>query len=162
MQSPYHASLSFSSILMPHPLLSLSLSEPMAENYQQQQQPVARQVVKAATAVATGGSTLMLCGLTLVGTVILLTVATPLIVIFSPVLIPAVITVCLIFSGFLASGGFGVTGAFVLYWMYRYITGKRPPGADQLDEARHKLVAKAREVKESAQHRLEQAGHTGS
>lgn len=45
----------------------------------------------------------------------------------------------------------------------RYITGKHPPGADQLlDEARYKLVAKAREVKELAQNRLEQAGHTGS
>ncbi|XP_039118506.1 oleosin 1-like [Dioscorea cayenensis subsp. rotundata] len=126
----------------------------MAENYQQ--------VVKAATAVVTGGSTLMLCGLTLVSTVIFLTVATPLMVIFSPVLIPAVITVCLIFSGFLVSGGFGVAGASVLYWMYRYIAGKHPPGADQLDEARYKLAAKAREVKELAQNRLEQAGHTGS
>ncbi|KAH7659312.1 Oleosin protein [Dioscorea alata] len=87
----------------------------MAENYQK----VVRQVVKAATAVATGGSALMLCALTLVSTVIFLTVATPLMVIFSPVLIPAVITVCLIFTGFLVSGGFGVAGASVLYWMYR-------------------------------------------
>ncbi|KAJ0961883.1 hypothetical protein J5N97_029711 [Dioscorea zingiberensis] len=104
----------------------------------------------------------MLSGLTLVGTVILLTVATPLLVIFSPVLVPAVISVCLIFSGFLASGGFGVAGLSVLSWMYRYMTGQQPPGAGKLDQARQKLAEKAREVKESAQYRLDQAAHSAS
>ncbi|KAH7687549.1 Oleosin protein [Dioscorea alata] len=123
----------------------------------QQQQPVAYQVVKAVTAATAGGSMLLLSGLTLAGTVIALAVATPLMVIFSPVLVPAAIAVCLLVTGFLASGGFGVAGLSVLSWMYRYLTGKHPPGADQLDQARQKLAAKAREVKDSAQYRLEQA-----
>ncbi|XP_057470015.1 oleosin Cor a 13-like [Actinidia eriantha] len=109
------------------------------------------QVVKAATAVTAGGSLLVLSGLTLAGTVIALTLATPLLVIFSPVLVPATITVCLLIAGFLASGGFGVAAVTVLSWIYRYVTGKHPPGADQLDQARQKLASKAREMKDRAE-----------
>ena len=78
------------------------------------------QVVKAATAATAGGSLLVLSGLILAGTVIALTIATPLLVIFSPVLVPAVITVSLLVLGFLASGGFGVAGITVFSWIYRY------------------------------------------
>lgn len=87
----------------------------------QQPHPQSRQIVKAATAVTAGGSLLVLSGLTLAGTVIALTVATPLLVIFSPVLVPAAVALFLIFSGFLASGGFGVAAVTVLSWIYRYI-----------------------------------------
>ncbi|KAK4358256.1 hypothetical protein RND71_023866 [Anisodus tanguticus] len=116
-----------------------------------QQQPRSHQMVKAATAVTAGGSLLLLSGLTLAATVIALTVATPLLVIFSPVIVPAVVTMFLLFSGFLASGGFGVASISVLSWIYRYVTGKRPPGADQLDHARHRLATKAGEMKDRAQ-----------
>ncbi|XP_065872454.1 oleosin 1-like [Euphorbia lathyris] len=115
------------------------------------QQPPSYQVVKAATAVTAGGSLLVLSGLVLVGTVIGLTIATPLLVIFSPVLVPAVITVGLIITGFLASGGFGVAAISVLSWIYRYVTGKKPPGAESLDQARLKLAGKAREMKDRAE-----------
>ncbi|PON92436.1 Oleosin [Trema orientale] len=121
------------------------------QQQQQQLQPRSHQVVKAATAVTAGGSLLVLSGLVLAGTVIALTIATPLFVIFSPVLVPAVITVGLIITGFLASGGFGVAAITVLSWIYRYVTGKHPPGADQLDQARHKLASKAREMKDKAE-----------
>lgn len=82
-------------------------------------EPTAHKVVKAATAVTAGGSLLLLSGLTLAGTVIGLAVATPLVVIFSPVLVPAAIFVFLIISGFLASGGFGVAAVSVLTWIYK-------------------------------------------
>ncbi|XP_062087153.1 oleosin 1-like [Humulus lupulus] len=118
---------------------------------QQQHQPRSHQVVKAATAVTAGGSLLILSGLVLAATVIALTIATPLFVIFSPVLVPALITVGLILTGFLTSGGFGVAAITVLSWIYRYVTGKHPLGADQLDQARHKLASKAREMKDKAE-----------
>ncbi|XP_068316380.1 oleosin 1-like [Pyrus communis] len=104
------------------------------------------------TAVAVGGSLFVLSGLVLAGTVIALAIATPLMVIFSPVLVPAVITLSLIIMGFLTSGGFGVASVTVLTWIYRYVTGKQLPGADQLDSARHKLAGKAREMKDRAEH----------
>ncbi|XAR71834.1 hypothetical protein NMG60_11018270 [Bertholletia excelsa] len=122
----------------------------MAENYPQQE-PRSHQVVKTTTAVTAGGSLLVLSGLTLAGTVVALTLATPLLVIFSPVLVPAAITVCLLMAGFAASGGFGAAAVSVLTWIYRYVTGKHPPGADQLDQARMKLDSKAREMKDKAE-----------
>ncbi|KAK9672812.1 hypothetical protein RND81_12G126500 [Saponaria officinalis] len=122
-----------------------------------QQNPRAHQVVKAATAATAGGSLLVLSGLTLTATVIALTVATPLLVIFSPVLVPAAITVCLLTAGFLASGAFGVAAVSVLAWIYRFMTGQHPLGADQLEMARMKLAGKARDVKDTAQHYGQQA-----
>ncbi|KAG6788123.1 hypothetical protein POTOM_004177 [Populus tomentosa] len=130
----------------------------MAELQQSQQagkQPTSQQIVKATTAVTAGGSLLVLSGLTLTATVILLTIATPLLVIFSPVIVPAVMTVSLLLMGFLASGGFGVAGITAMSWIYGYVTGRHPPGADQLEQARMKLAGKAREMKD----RAEQFGH---
>ncbi|KAJ6962075.1 hypothetical protein NC652_000897 [Populus alba x Populus x berolinensis] len=130
----------------------------MAELHQSQQagkHPTSQQIVKATTAVTAGGSLLVLSGLTLTATVILLTIATPLLVIFSPVIVPAVMTVSLLLMGFLASGGFGVAGITAMSWIYGYVTGRHPPGADQLEQARIKLAGKAREMKD----RAEQFGH---
>ncbi|KAG4983806.1 hypothetical protein AAZX31_10G183400 [Glycine max] len=120
----------------------------------QQTRSSTHQVVKAATAVTAGGSLLILASLILAATVIALTIVTPLFVIFSPVLVPAVITVALLSLGFLASSGFGVAAITVLAWIYRYVTGKQPPGADQLDSARHKIMDKAREIKDYGQQQI--------
>ncbi|OAY72596.1 Oleosin 16 kDa [Ananas comosus] len=128
-----------------------------SQQQQQQQQPMMMTAVKAATAATAGGSMLVLSGLTLAGTVIALTVATPLLVIFSPVLVPATIAVSLLAAGFVTSGGLGLAALSVLSWMYKYLTGKHPPGADQLEHAKARLASKARDIKESAQHRIDQA-----
>ncbi|XP_010482455.1 PREDICTED: oleosin 14.9 kDa-like [Camelina sativa] len=109
-----------------------------------QAHPKARQMVKAATAVTAGGSLLVLSGLTLAGTVIALTVATPLLVIFSPVLVPAVITVTLIITGFLASGGFGIAAITAFSWLYRHMTGS---GSERIDNARMKVGSRAQDTK---------------
>ncbi|XP_010433682.1 PREDICTED: oleosin 18.5 kDa [Camelina sativa] len=118
-----------------------------------------RQIAKAATAVTAGGSLLVLSSLTLVGTVIALTVATPLLVIFSPILVPALITVALLITGFLSSGGFGIAAITVFSWIYRYATGEHPQGSDKLDSARMKLGSKAQDLKDRAQYYGQQ--HTG-
>ncbi|PIN06567.1 hypothetical protein CDL12_20879 [Handroanthus impetiginosus] len=133
----------------------------MAEHYGRpahHQQPRSHLLVKAATATAAGSSLLVLSGLTLAGTIIALTMATPLLVIFSPVLVPGAITVFLVVSGFVTSGGFGVAAISVLSWIYQYVTGKHPPGAKQLDAERYKLTGKVQEAKEKA----EQYGTTGT
>ncbi|XWS60141.1 hypothetical protein CRYUN_Cryun07bG0009100 [Craigia yunnanensis] len=123
----------------------------MAEHHHQNSQPRYQQMLKAATAVTAGGSLLVLSGLTLAGTVIALTIATPLFVIFSPVLVPAVIAAALLATGFVASGGFGVAAITVLSWIYRYVTGRHPPGADQSDQTHMKLASNAREMKYRAE-----------
>ncbi|EOA15116.1 hypothetical protein CARUB_v10028491mg [Capsella rubella] len=109
-----------------------------------QAHPKATQMVKAATAVTAGGSLLVLSGLTLAGTVIALTVATPLLVIFSPVLVPAVITVTLIITGFLASGGFGIAAITAFSWLYRHMTGS---GSEKIENARMKMGSRAQDTK---------------
>lgn len=121
---------------------------------QQQLSSKLTQLLKSSTAVTAGGSLLILSGLVLAGTVIALTIATPLFLLFSPVLVPAVIIVALLTLGFFVSGGFGVAAITVLAWIYRYVTGKHPPGADQLDTARHKLMNKAREIKDYGQQQI--------
>ncbi|VVA92586.1 unnamed protein product [Arabis nemorensis] len=118
-----------------------------------------RQIAKAVTAVTAGGSLLVLSSLTLVGTVIALTVATPLLVIFSPILVPALITVALLITGFLSSGGFGIAAITVFSWIYKYATGEHPQGSDRLDSARMKLGSKAQDLKDRAQYYGQQ--HTG-
>ncbi|KAK1415391.1 hypothetical protein QVD17_31172 [Tagetes erecta] len=130
--------------------------------HQQNVSPRVHQAVKAATAVTAGGSLLILSGLTLAGTVIALTIATPLLVIFSPVLVPAAITLFLLTTGFLTSGGFGVAAVTVLSWIYKYATGGHPPGSDSLDQARDKLGYKARDLKGRAEHATGMGHQTGT
>ncbi|PUZ43319.1 hypothetical protein GQ55_9G652200 [Panicum hallii var. hallii] len=106
---------------------------------QQQHQSAAAAVAKVLAAF----SMLLLSGLALTATVLALIVATPLLVIFSPVLVPAAITVALLTAGFVSSGGFGTAAVGVLAWMYRYL--KTPEQQQQLSS------------KDWAHQRLEQA-----
>ncbi|KAE8795735.1 low molecular weight oleosin [Hordeum vulgare] len=127
------------------------------DHHDQQKQPAMMCALKAATAATAAGSLLVLSGLILAGTVIALTVATPVLVIFSPVLVPAAIALSLMSAGFVTSGGLGVAALSVFSWMYKYLTGKHPPGADQLDHAKARLASKARDIKDAAQTRIDQA-----
>ncbi|KAI3468166.1 hypothetical protein Pfo_024829 [Paulownia fortunei] len=97
-----------------------------------------------------GGSLLGLAGLTLTGTMIALVIATPVLVLFSPILVPAVAALCLVATGFMFSGGCLAAALAVIAWIYRYVTGKHPLGADQLDYLRKMIASKARDVKERA------------
>ncbi|KAF9613932.1 hypothetical protein IFM89_013179 [Coptis chinensis] len=112
--------------------------------------PSSRQTVKFLTAATLGTIALVLSGLTLTGTVIALVMATPILVLFSPILVPAGIVLFLTVTGFLFSGGFGVAALSALTWIYNYVSGKHPAGSDQLDYARMRLANKAREVKDRA------------
>nr|POE61968.1 oleosin 1 [Quercus suber] len=52
--------------------------------------------------------------------------------------------------GFIFSGGCGVAAITALSWLYNYLTGQHPMGADKLDYARMRIADKARDVKERA------------
>ncbi|KAL3497557.1 hypothetical protein ACH5RR_040289 [Cinchona calisaya] len=127
--------------------------------HRQQPSQLTHQVARTTTAVTVGGSLIVLSGLTLAATVIGLVLATPLLVIFSPVLVPAAITIFLIFAGFFTSGGLGAIASFVFYWMYRYATGKHPIGADKIDFAKEKIARAAREMRGEAEHLGHQTQH---
>ena len=83
------------------------------------------------TAGTIAAALLVWSGLTLTGTVIAVVVATPVIVMFSPILVPAAIAVFSVTSGiFFSSTGRGLAAVMVLLWIYSYVTGKHPPGVD--------------------------------
>ncbi|XVF14056.1 hypothetical protein REPUB_Repub09cG0023900 [Reevesia pubescens] len=100
------------------------------KNYNQSG-PSTNQVLAVLTLLPVGGTLLALAGLTLTGTVIGLCVATPLFIIFSPVLVPAAIAVCLAVGGFLSSGAFGLTGLSSLTYVFNRL--RRVTGTEQLD-----------------------------
>ncbi|KAK1257334.1 hypothetical protein QJS04_geneDACA002585 [Acorus gramineus] len=96
----------------------------------------AARVITAATMVTV---LLGLSGLTLTVTVVSLVLATPLLFLFSPVLVPAAVVVFLSTIGLVMSGGFGVTALSGLAWFYRYASGRRPVGSDRVDVARARV-----------------------
>ncbi|KAH7523570.1 oleosin Ara h 15.0101 [Ziziphus jujuba] len=112
--------------------------------------PSSRQTVKFLTASTIAAVLLTLCGLTLTGTVIALILATPLLVLFSPILVPAGIVIFLAISGFALSGVCGVTAILALSWIHNYVTGKHPSGADQLDNAGKKISDEAMDMQKRA------------
>ncbi|RDY10693.1 Oleosin 16 kDa, partial [Mucuna pruriens] len=125
---------------------------PYGTNYESNSSinPPSRQTVKFITAAIIGITLLLLSGLILTGTVIGLVIATPLLVIFSPILVPAAFVLFLVASGFLFSGGCGVAAIAALSWIYNYVSGNQPVGSDTLDYAKGYLADKARDVKERA------------
>ncbi|KAH8504428.1 hypothetical protein Peur_046017 [Populus x canadensis] len=146
---------------MPHRSRPMSMYEPSSG------QPTSRKAVKFMTAGTIGAALLVLSGLTLTGTVIALVVATPVLVLSSPILVPAAIVVFLVTSGFFFSSGCGLAAIMVSLWIYNYVTGKHPPGADKLDYARGRIAETAKDMKDRAkecgqnvQQKVQESSHT--
>jgi uncharacterized membrane protein len=115
-----------------------------ADDYSDHGQPAATAVAKALAAGTAALSMLLLSGLALTGTVLALIVATPLLVIFSPVLVPAAVTAALLTAGFVSSGGFCAAAAGVLVWMYRYLQTSASPDqqiSSKSHDATHHRIA---------------------
>ncbi|KAJ8561095.1 hypothetical protein K7X08_027285 [Anisodus acutangulus] len=100
--------------------------------------PSTSQILAIVTLVPVGGILLGLAGLTLIGTIIGLCVATPVFLLFSPVLVPAAITVALAVTGFLTSGAFGLTGLSSLSWIVDYFKQGRTT-MEQLDYTKRRI-----------------------
>lgn len=86
------------------------------------------------------GSLLALAGLLLAGSVIGLMVALPLFLLFSPVIVPAALTIGLAMTGFLASGMFGLTGLSSISWVMNYLRGTRRTVPEQLEYAKRRMA----------------------
>lgn len=85
-----------------------------------QKSPSVTQILAIVTLLPVGGTLLCLAGITLVGTLTGLAVATPVFLLFSPVLVPAALTLALAVAGFLTSGAFGITGLTSFSWILNY------------------------------------------
>nr|QUV72339.1 oleosin [Anacardium occidentale] len=96
--------------------------------------PSMSQVLAVVTLLPVVGTMLALAGLTLAGSIIGLMIATPLFIMFSPVIVPAAITIGLAVAGFFTSGAFGLTGLTSFSWIlnsFRQCTRSVPEMADQ-------------------------------
>ncbi|XP_038903557.1 oleosin 18.2 kDa-like [Benincasa hispida] len=101
--------------------------------------PSASTILAVVTLVPLGGSLLGLAGLTLAATLFGLAVSTPVFIIFSPILVPAILTIGLAVLAFLTSGAFGLTALSSLTWAFNYLrraTGFMP---DQIDQAKRRM-----------------------
>ncbi|KAL1812289.1 hypothetical protein DCAR_0624496 [Daucus carota subsp. sativus] len=129
--------------------------------------PSTSQVLAVVTLLPVGGTLLFLAGITLVGTLIGLAVATPLFLLFSPVLVPAALTIGLAVTGFLGSGAFGLTGLSSLSWVLSYFrqASQRVPDQIELAKKRAQEMAayagqKTKEVGDTIQSKAAQAQDT--
>lgn len=124
-----------------------------------QKGPSKSQVLAVVTLFPVGGALLCLAGLTLTGTLIGLAVATPLFLLFSPVLVPAVLTIALAVTGFLTSGAFGITALSSLSWIINYLRG---PAREQLEHGKRRVQDTAgtmgQRTRETGQKAQEAAG----
>ncbi|KAJ0252954.1 Oleosin 20.3 kDa [Hirschfeldia incana] len=102
--------------------------------------PSSNQVVALIVGVPVGGSLLALAGLTLAGSVIGLMLSVPLFLLFSPVLVPAAITIGLAVTAILASGLFGLTGLSSVSWVLNYLRGTSDTVPEQLDYAKRRMA----------------------
>ena len=83
--------------------------------------PRASALAAAALLVPLGGSLLGLSGLVLLTTLAGVALAVPLVVLFSPVLVPAALGAALAAAGFVASGALAVSGLSALVWIVGYV-----------------------------------------
>ncbi|KAL2459538.1 Oleosin 5 [Forsythia ovata] len=127
----------------------------MAEYQHQHQQtekggPSTSQVLAVVTLFPVGGVLLCLAGLTLAGFLIGLALTTPLFVIFSPVLVPAVLTIGLAVVGFLTSGAFGITALSSLSWLINYMRRVSGTMPEQLEHTKRRVQDTAGQIGQKA------------
>ncbi|KFK33678.1 hypothetical protein AALP_AA5G045600 [Arabis alpina] len=102
--------------------------------------PSSTQLVSLIAGLPIGGSLLALAGLTLAGSVVGFMVSIPLFLLFSPVIVPAALTVALAVTGILASGLFGLTGLSSVSWVLNYLRGTSDSVPEQLDYAKRRMA----------------------
>ncbi|XP_042489152.1 oleosin G-like [Macadamia integrifolia] len=112
--------------------------------------PNSTQVMGLLTLVISGGMLLFLIGLILTAMVMGLMFFNPLIMLTSPIWVPAGFVLLIFVGGSLSICGSGVAIVAGLSWSCMYLRGRHPPGSDRLDYARRRLADTAYHVKDYA------------
>ncbi|XP_058739404.1 oleosin Ara h 10.0101-like, partial [Vicia villosa] len=102
--------------------------------------PSTSQVLAVIAGLPVGGILLALSGLSFLGTLTGLALATPLFILFSPILVPATIIIGLAVAGFLTSGAFGLTALSSFSWVVNYIRQTQGTVPEQLESAKYRLA----------------------
>lgn len=116
--------------------------------------PSASQALTVATLFPLGGFLLVLSGLALAATVVGLAVATPVFLLFSPVLVPAALTIGMAVTGFLTSGALGLGGLSSLTVLANTARQAFQKTPDYVEQARRRMA----EAAAAAGHKTQQAG----
>ncbi|OIV99952.1 hypothetical protein TanjilG_26290 [Lupinus angustifolius] len=109
--------------------------------------PNSTQLASLFTLTLTGAIFLLL---TVAGAVLSLILFSPLIIVSSPIWVPAGTILFVVVTSFLSMVGFGIAAVAALSWMYRYYRGLHPLGSDRFDYARHRIYDTASHVKDYA------------
>ncbi|KAM7274318.1 hypothetical protein ACFE04_028982 [Oxalis oulophora] len=104
----------------------------------QESRPSASKILAILALLPVGGTLLFIAGTVLTFTLIGLALATPVFIIFSPVLVPAALTIGLAVCGFMASGAFGITALSSMSWMVNYVRHMRSL-PDQMEHAKKRV-----------------------
>ncbi|XP_071704065.1 oleosin-like [Rutidosis leptorrhynchoides] len=135
---------------------------------QHHQGPSSSKVMAIMALLPIGAILLGLSGITLIATIIGLAVATPLFVIFSPVIVPAVLTVALAVTGFMTAGMFSLTGLSSLSYLVNMLRQSTPSVPEQMDYVKGRLQdvgeytgQKTKEMGQSIQNRAHEMGEHG-
>lgn len=116
----------------------------------QEHAPRSEQVKTVGTWLLAGLVIVAVGGTAVVGISIILAFVVPLLIFFSPVLIPLGIVLFLAAAGTVSAVGSGILAISGISWLYNYCNGRDPPGANRVDAARERIVCTAREFKEWA------------
>ncbi|RWV83807.1 hypothetical protein BHE74_00031660 [Ensete ventricosum] len=106
---------------------------------EEEEEPSASQAPAVATLLPLGGGLLAFAGLTLLGSVIGLALLTPLLLLFSPVLVPATLLLVLTVAGFLTSGAFGLTGLSSVGYLLKQARGMAQKAPEQMENAKRRV-----------------------
>ncbi|KAK6925213.1 Oleosin [Dillenia turbinata] len=109
--------------------------------------PNSSQLIGFVTLVISGTILLFLTGLTVTISVLGLVILAPLIVLSSPIWIPAGAVLFFFVAAFVSVFGFGVAAVAGSAWMYKYFRGFNPPGSDRFEYARGRIADTASQVK---------------
>ncbi|XP_059643531.1 oleosin G-like [Cornus florida] len=108
--------------------------------------PSSTQLMGFLTLIISGGILLLLTGLTVTTIVLGLIFLAPLLIISSPIWVPAAAILFVSVAGFLSMCGFVVAVTAALSWMYRYSRGLNPPGSNRVQYARSRIADTATHV----------------
>lgn len=109
------------------------------KSYLPDRAPSPGQALAIAALLPIGGVLFCLAGLILAGTLLGLAVATPLFIFFSPVIVPAVLTIALAVTGILTSSMFGITALSSVSWLINYLRRIRGSLPEQFDPVKQRV-----------------------
>ena len=110
------------------------------------------QKLKEVVPKSTGGRVALVAvaGAVTIASAIVLVILSPVLLFFSPILVPVGIVLFLCTAGIVAACGTGVATLSLAVWLYRYLKGRHPRGSQQVDHVMGRVHKTAEQIKHKA------------